>query len=406
MLYMSFSWMIDQGILKHNQFILLQLVPLLLFLHLFSVRRVNVTFKPKSITVFFSLIVVFSSLYNAVYVVPMLLNIRWLILPFFVYLVLINMKLKEEELKGLVRFVFIMGLVQIPLGIIKYFILNWHGETTLGLISHSGSTYLVSIAFAFIIAYAPSNSLMKNVLLFVGFVMVAVSSAKRAVVILLPFIFIMFMYINRDNAKRNFRMFIYALLLLPFFIYALVRLSPTLNPDHKVWGRFDMDYTLSYVMEYEDVNRKTGNYATANRTGTTMLILNESLSNPFNFLLGFGGDKLSKSMKDVGSLRDLNKKVEYGYNGFTWLLYQFGIIASVIWFMFFYKFKNIAMKIIKKTKSSFWKAYAKGIYATAIFMSVFQFVYSAEYKNTELISLVYILFAVTLIYNKKYANNH
>lgn len=316
------------------------------------------------------------------------------------------MNLKEEELKGLVKFVFIIGLVQIPLGIIKYFILNWHGETTLGLISHSGSTYLVSIAFAFIIAYVPSNSLMKNVLLFIGFVMVAVSSAKRGVVILLPFIFIMFLYINRDNAKRNFRTFIYALLLLPFFIYALVRLSPTLNPDHKVWGRFDMEYTLSYVMEYEDVDRKTGNYATANRTGTTMLILKESLSNPFNLLFGFGGDKLSKSMDDVGSLRDLNKKVEYGYNGFTWLLYQYGILASLLWFLFFYRFKSIAMHIITKTKSSFWNAFAKGIYATAILMSIFQFIYSPEYKNTELISLVYILLAVTQIYLKKYANNH
>ncbi|MCA0151872.1 hypothetical protein [Winogradskyella vincentii] len=403
-IFLCLGWMIDQGILTHNQLLVFQLMPLALFIIVLAKRKGAINSKPKLITVFFPLIVVISGLINNVNTLSMLLDIRWLILPLFVYLTLINLNLKQQELKGLIKFVFILGILHIPMAFLKYFILEWHGETTLGLISHSGSTYFVTIAFAFILSFSSNNSLLRNLILFFGFILVAVSSAKRAIIFMLPIIFVVFLYLNRDNSKNSLRTFNYSFFLLPLFVYLLVRLSPTLNPSNKIWGVFDLEFAIDYALEYESIDRETFNNTTANRLGTTALILNQTFNSPINFIFGYGGDKLSKSYISSSSSKDFTKQVEYGYNGLTWLLYQYGIIASLIWFLFFFRFKKLSEVIMKTTNSTFWISYAKGIYITAIIMSVFQFGYSPEYKNLELISLVYILFAVAYIYQKKYAN--
>ena len=403
-LYLSISWLVDQGLMASEQLTILQIIPLLLFLIIVYKKKGNVNLRPYSISIAFPLIVVASTVINNVSALTTILNIRWLVLPYFTFLVIQNLNLSEKDLKKLIKFVFIVAIIHIPLAFIKYFILQWHGETTLGLISHSGSTYFVAMAFAFILAYQKTNKKLINILLIIGFLMVAVSSGKRALAFLIPAVFIIYIYLNRSNIKRFIPTFITALIVSSLIFYVLVRMSPTLNPNRKVWGRFDIKYTFEYFFDYTTAERVSYKGTTVDRLATTIYLVNEIISTPKNIMLGLGGDKLSKSNTNLDTIEDLLGDVEYGINGLTWLAYQFGLISAIIWFIFFFKYKNIANKIKKRTNDIYWSNYANGLYITAIIMSIFQFFYSAEYKNPAFISLVYILLVVADKYYKLRVN--
>ena len=394
--YLSFEWAIDQQMLQHSDFLILQVVPLLLFMFLTYKKRGAINIKPISITVLFPMIVILSSLVNEIDFISLLLNVRWLLFPFFIYLIIINLNLNDKELKNIVVFVFWIGIIHIPIAFLKYFVLQMHGEDTLGLIQHSGSSYVVAIGFAFILSFFRFNSKTVNILLIVGFIFIAIASGKRALVFILPLVFIVSIYLNVKDAKEALTQLIIMLVFIPIFIYVLVRLFPTLNPDREVGGKFDLDYVIEYAFEYESIERLSEYGETTSRVGTTMYLVEVAVDSPISVFLGLGGNQFSK----INGADGIFPGVEYGVNGLTWISTQFGLVSAFIWFYYFYKFKNIAIEIIKRSKDNFWVSYAKSIYIVALIMSFFQFLYSPEYKNTIFISIVYLLLGVTYVYNK------
>ena len=81
-------------------------------------------------------------------------------------------------------------------------------------------------------------------LLFLGF-----AAAKRAVMFILPVIIGAFMfYVTGRRINRNLAL---GILAVPMFFYLGVRLTPTLNPENKVWGSFDVDHVLNYAEKYQ-----------------------------------------------------------------------------------------------------------------------------------------------------------
>ena len=40
-----------------------------------------------------------------------------------------------------------------------------------------------------------------------------------------------------------------------FLFYIGVRLSPSLNPDNKIMGRFDISFVINYSLKYENPNK-------------------------------------------------------------------------------------------------------------------------------------------------------
>lgn len=51
----------------------------------------------------------------------------------------------------------------------------------------------------------------------------------------------------------------YVILLAPLIFYIGVRLNPTLNKEHKIWGSFDFSYAIEYSKEYSGINSSTPN---------------------------------------------------------------------------------------------------------------------------------------------------
>lgn len=87
-----------------------------------------------------------------------------------------------------------------------------------------------------------------SVLFLIGLLIVGFAAGKRAVWLLFPILyFILSFYVFRHSLSNKLMV---AVLILPVVIYVSLRLSPTLNPDNKVWGQFDPEYTYNYVMKY------------------------------------------------------------------------------------------------------------------------------------------------------------
>jgi hypothetical protein len=142
--------------------------------------------------------------------------------------------------------------LQIFLSIVKILIFGLGVEPVVGSMSARGAGNAVVIPISALIFYW----LIKNghfsykdwiysLLIFI----IAIASGKRQPVIFYPiFLFLLFYYLKSTKFKFvNF--FIYVPLVLILF-YLGVRLVPSLTPENKVWGSFDMKYVTSYSMKY------------------------------------------------------------------------------------------------------------------------------------------------------------
>ena len=402
---MLFAWMPRIGIISETQFSVLLFFPILFFL--ISVSKNGFLLRLKKIRwfLFFLLIVLISSLYNNIDLVVMLLNIRWLILPFFLMIFMLNSKFTLNQLKSLVKFIYFIALIQIPIAIIKYFILDWDGEWPLGLIGYSYSTLLILMFFSGVMSYFFITKKYKYLLLILGVLIIAISSGKRAVVFLIPLFFIISNILNMSSLKAIFKSVFLFVIISPMIIYVLVRTAPPLNPERKVWGTFDIDYVINYSEVYTSSTRVGEQNKLSNRSTTTSYVFEKLLANPGNFLFGYGGDKFSKTIKGKNKSSNEVAKIEYGINGFTWLAYQFGVISSILWFVFFIKFYFKGKKIFRYTNNTFWKVYGQTIMLSSIGLSFVQFFYAPDYKNPLFISYVYVFLFPTIIINEIYNND-
>lgn len=401
---MLVAWMPRVGIITETQMSILLFFPIIFFL--ISVSKNGFLLRLKKIRwfLFFLLILLLSSLYNNVDFVVMLLNVRWLILPFFLMIFMLNSKFTLNQLKNLVKFIYFMALIQIPIAIVKYFILGWDGEWPLGLIGYSYSTLFVLIFFSGVISYFMMTKKYKYLLLVPGVLIIAVSSGKRALIFLIPLFVLIFFLMNTNTVKTIFRNIFLFTVISPVVFYVLVRANPSLNPERKTWGTFDIAYVLSYSDEYTSTSRVGEQYKLSNRSTTTIYTFEKLLDNPGNFLFGFGGDKFSKTLRGINKSSSEVAKIEYGINGFIWLAYQFGVVSSLIWFIYFISFFFKGKYFLKYTENTFWRVYWYTIILSSLVLSFVQFLYAPDYKNPLFISYIYVFLFPAVIFKDVYKN--
>jgi len=93
--------------------------------------------------------------------------------------------------------------------------------------------------------------------------------------------------ITRLSARR----IAYIIILLPFLIYFGFRLNPSLNPERKLWGSFDINYGLNYALSYSGVSEEQleSTYAQG-RWGASWAILKNTVMDPLDIesFFGFG----------------------------------------------------------------------------------------------------------------------
>lgn len=154
---------------------------------------------------------------------------------------------------SLLQLFYDIGLMQILLSIIKMPLVGWQVEGLVGSLSIPGGEMGTTIPILwFIILWRHKHGQFGkwDWLYMLGLLLIGFTSAKRAVMFILPVVVAAFLiYVPKLRLQRT--TIAYAIILIPLLLYLGVRLTPTLNPEHQVWGSFDWEYAIGYAETYQ-----------------------------------------------------------------------------------------------------------------------------------------------------------
>lgn len=146
-----------------------------------------------------------------------------------------------------------IGLMQIMISVFKMFAIGWQMEGLVGSFTIAGGAMGTTIPILWFINlwYYRKGFFSKWDWLYIfGLLLVGFTTGKRAVMFILPVVITMFMvYVPKLKLKSS--TIAIAILLVPLLFYLGVRLTPTLNPEHKIWGSFDWEYAMGYAETYQ-----------------------------------------------------------------------------------------------------------------------------------------------------------
>ena len=179
----------------------------------------------------------------------------------------------------------------------------------------------------------------KSILLIIGLLFIGFMTGKRAIWFIFPILFIlMSIYVCK---KQYFKKMAVIILLLPLFIYAGFRLIPSLNPDDKIWGRFDPEYAWNYAVKYstgkesDSNNIKTG----VGRIGALTLVWNKITnldSYTKNTLFGYGCEYINAADAKYYN----NSNYYFGINhrgsltGIIMLFFSIGLLGVALFLLY------------------------------------------------------------------------
>lgn len=106
-----------------------------------------------------------------------------------------------------------------------------------------------------------------------------IASNKRAIWFFYPILFGLILF--RNTNRLRVRNVLLVTVVLPLIVYLGFRINPSLNPDRKLWGRFDPGYAVQYALSYSGVSEdKMSNDLAQGRWGAASAILTYVASNP------------------------------------------------------------------------------------------------------------------------------
>lgn len=154
---------------------------------------------------------------------------------------------------NLLRLFYDIGLMQILLSVVKIPLIGWQVEGLVGSFSIQGGAMGTTIPILwFIILWRHKRGQFGrwDCIYILGLLLVGFTTGKRAVMFILPVVVAAFLiYVPKLRLQRT--TIAYAIILIPLLLYLGVRLTPTLNPEHQVWGSFDWEYAIGYAETYQ-----------------------------------------------------------------------------------------------------------------------------------------------------------
>ncbi len=168
------------------------------------------------------------------------------------YFVIKNAVYRRGQKEQLLRLFYDIGLMQIILSVLKFAVFREQIEGLVGSFSISGGAMGTTIPILWFIVlwlYRKGQFGKWDWLYVLGLLFVGFTTGKRAVMFIFPVVvFVFFVFVQGIHLKRYM---IGVIALVPLLFYLGVRLTPTLNPEHQVWGSFDWDYAIGYAEEYQ-----------------------------------------------------------------------------------------------------------------------------------------------------------
>lgn len=160
---------------------------------------------------------------------------------------------KRQQGQMLLRLFYQIFLVQILISVLKFILFNGRQiESLVGSMSIIGGAMGTTIPIlGFIVLWFYRNGKMtwKDWLFVAGLLLVGFTTGKRAVWFILPFVIAAFL-VYVQGIRLN-KYIVLGIVAIPVVFYFGARLTPTLNPEHKVWGSFDLEYMFDYAETYQ-----------------------------------------------------------------------------------------------------------------------------------------------------------
>jgi len=338
-----------------------------------------------------------SAILNSSEVVLYLLFIRSMLLYYIIAAYIAQTNCYAEDLKGLFYFVWILLILQVPVAVIKYFTIGV-GETPLGLCGTNWTLYIFLIGVCYSIAFYLHFSNRKYLWYILGFMIFGLIGGKRAIVFFFPILIFFIILIYDLKVLLKPKLLILSGLIVFIVIYTSVRFLPTLNPDNKVWGEFNVKYAFDYALDYNNAStRELG--AIGRTSGLKMAISKTASGGVLSLLFGNGAGILTKTSIDEYDRRDVIKEqydIGYGATALVYLIIQVGFLGALFYLFFLISLGRYSWTLRHNESDQFWKAFHLGTIGVIFIISFISFFYDTIQKDPVVMTLVYTLIGISI----------
>lgn len=187
----------------------------------------------------------------------------------------------------------------------------------------------------------------KSWLFIAGLLLLGIATGKRAVILLFP---ILFLILSIYVCKKKYSSRIWIIIAVaPVLFYLGVRLTPSFNPEKKVWGSFNLEYIMNYTKNYSTgrMEESTTQEYYAGRMGSVFAFWNVfvNLNNySAKTLLGEGVERAYTSSEDIESYYQYGKELGLNHRGdVTGILMMYlgtgivGVVLFVLYYCFLFR---------------------------------------------------------------------
>ena len=180
---------------------------------------------------------------------------------------------------------------QVVFSVVKLLVLGFRENIVGSLTNTGGSVGLVYAILGIIMLWANRNKDIKgrDWLIVFALLLLPIASNKRATWFIVPIVLLILL--TGKISRTYMRNTAVLVVLLPLIVYFGFRLNPSLNPEKRLWGSFDLQYAIDYALSYSGVSEeKLEGEAAQGRWGAGMQIFWETIADPFSkeSLLGWG----------------------------------------------------------------------------------------------------------------------
>lgn len=198
-----------------------------------------------------------------------------------------------------------------------------------------------------------------NILFMIGLLFIGFMAGKRAVWLLFPILFtILYLYVDKQKIEYKLLSIV---LISPIIFYLGLRLTPSLNPEGKVWGSFDPEFTINYIVEYNDMGNSDIEYqeeVAMGRMGANSLMLRLLVESEYLKdwqIWGLGSKRILAA--DYEKYRDseyyMGISNRGAVTGIVKLFLAYGCIGVILFLLFLFSIfsmiENIRVKIVMST---------------------------------------------------------
>ncbi len=324
----------------------------------------------------------------------------------------------KRELFKVNRYVFFLFALQIVASVVKLLLIGQYEEYvgTMNITNGSLNTIFPLYAIIFMVfAWLYMGRDHRYLFYTAGFLFMGWVGNKRGIYFYMVLVLLLILWKRfRDLQRGSFlpmsviRLVPVGIVVLVVVFYLGVRLTPTLNPERKVWGSYDGAFLTSYLYTYNLMDDETGDYR--GRFGGTYLLLSDAMSgggaalrNPTlrSNMVGFGPDLIVgevgiryERQRQAGVIRILGT-IHTGFTNTFIGLGSLGVLFT-LWFFLFYNRK--VSKISKiETLNPYWKTIASATFLLFPLFLIDFFTYSPSMNTDNTLYMTWFFFIGQLL---------